>query len=77
MLALGPIGDKPTRRRDLCNNAALYNYPYEHHGPATRETLLDLWARWVDWLEIHVKNHGRVEEEIDPEPVAGTSGKNR
>ncbi len=27
--------------------AALYMYPYEDHGPATRESDLDQWARWV------------------------------
>lgn len=35
--------------------AALYKYPYENHGPAARETLLDLWARWVAWLEKYLK----------------------
>ncbi|MGV3709109.1 MAG: S9 family peptidase [Gemmatimonas sp.] len=37
-------------------NAALYMYPYEDHGPATKETILDQWARWVAWLDIYVKN---------------------
>ena len=37
-------------------NAALYMYPYEDHGPATEETLLDLWGRWTAWLDIYVKN---------------------
>lgn len=36
--------------------AALYIYPYEDHGPIARETLLDMWARWVEWLDIYVKN---------------------
>ena len=40
----------------LGKTAALYMYPYEHHGPATRETLLDLWARWSQWLDKYVKN---------------------
>jgi dipeptidyl aminopeptidase/acylaminoacyl peptidase len=35
--------------------AALYLYPYEDHGPATKETLLDLWGRWTAWLDIYVK----------------------
>jgi len=35
--------------------AALYMYPYEDHGPATKETLLDLWGRWTAWLDIYVK----------------------
>jgi dipeptidyl aminopeptidase/acylaminoacyl peptidase len=36
--------------------AALYMYPYEGHGPVSRETTLDLWARWVAWLDMYVKN---------------------
>jgi dipeptidyl aminopeptidase/acylaminoacyl peptidase len=40
---------------------ALYNYPYEDHGPATRETLLDLWGRWTAWLDLYVKNAGKTE----------------
>ena len=40
-------------------NAALYMYPYEDHGPATQETLLDLWGRWTAWLDIYVKNANR------------------
>ncbi len=36
--------------------AALYLYPLEDHGPATRETLLDLWARWAAWLDKYVKH---------------------
>jgi len=40
----------------LGKTAAMYMYPFEDHGPATRETLLDLWGRWAAWLEVHVKN---------------------
>ena len=40
-------------------NAALYMYPYEDHGPATKETILDQWARWTAWLDIYVKNGGK------------------
>ena len=36
--------------------AALYMYPYEDHGPATKESDLDQWARWVAWLDLYVKN---------------------
>jgi dipeptidyl aminopeptidase/acylaminoacyl peptidase len=36
--------------------AALYMYPYEGHGPISKETTLDLWARWVAWLDTYVKN---------------------
>ena len=40
----------------LGKTTALYMYPYEDHGPASRETLLDLWARWGAWLDKYVKN---------------------
>ena len=40
----------------LGKDAALYMYPYEGHGPIARETNLDMWARWVAWLDLHVKN---------------------
>ena len=36
--------------------SSLYMYPYEDHGPATKETLLDQWARWTAWLDLYVKN---------------------
>jgi dipeptidyl aminopeptidase/acylaminoacyl peptidase len=39
----------------LDKTASLYIYPYEDHGPATEETLLDLWARWTAWLDRYVK----------------------
>jgi len=40
----------------LGKTVALYRYPFEDHGPAGRETLLDLWARWAAWLDKYVKN---------------------
>jgi dipeptidyl aminopeptidase/acylaminoacyl peptidase len=40
----------------LGKTASLYMYPYEDHGPATKETLLDQWARWTAWLDVYVKN---------------------
>jgi dipeptidyl aminopeptidase/acylaminoacyl peptidase len=46
----------------LGKTAALYMYPLEDHGPASRETLLDLWARWAAWLDKYVKNP------VKPEP---------
>lgn len=46
----------------LGKTAALYLYPYEGHGPATRETLLDLWARWIAWLDKYVKGGEQVAE---------------
>ena len=40
----------------LGKTTALYMYPLEDHGPASKETLLDLWARWAAWLDKYVKN---------------------
>ena len=40
----------------LGKTASLYKYPFEDHGPATHETTLDLWARWVAWLDLYVMN---------------------
>jgi hypothetical protein len=34
----------------------MYLYPYEDHGPASRATLLDLWARWTAWLDVHLRD---------------------
>jgi dipeptidyl aminopeptidase/acylaminoacyl peptidase len=48
----------------LGKTASLYMYPYEDHGPATVETTLDLWARWVAWLDKYVKNGGRDEPRV-------------
>ncbi len=49
----------------LGKNASMYLYPWENHGPAARETLLDLWARWVAWLDKWV---------MDPAPVGDHEG---
>jgi dipeptidyl aminopeptidase/acylaminoacyl peptidase len=40
----------------LGKTAAMYKYPFEDHGPATLETTLDLWGRWVAWLDLYVMN---------------------
>ncbi len=47
----------------LGKTTALYLYPLEDHGPASRETLLDLWARWAAWLDKYVKNPPRPDAE--------------
>ncbi len=36
--------------------AALYEYPYEDHSVATYTSDLDLWARWLAWFDVYVKN---------------------
>ena len=43
----------------LGKDAAMYLYPFEDHGPATKETLLDLWARWAAWLDVHLAEEER------------------
>jgi len=43
----------------------LVEYPYEDHGPASRETVLDYWARALDWFDRYVKN-------APPPSTAGT-----
>jgi dipeptidyl aminopeptidase/acylaminoacyl peptidase len=40
----------------LNKTSALFLYPYEDHGPATKETDLDQWARFIAWFDIYVKN---------------------
>ena len=40
----------------LGKTAALYEYPFEDHGPAAEQTLLDLWARWTAWLDKWLMN---------------------
>lgn len=40
----------------LGKTTSLYMYPFEDHGPATKETNLDMWARWISWLDTYVKN---------------------
>ncbi|MFC1556328.1 prolyl oligopeptidase family serine peptidase, partial [candidate division KSB1 bacterium] len=47
----------------LGRDVSLYMYPYEHHGPATVETTLDLWSRWIAWLDKYVKNPEEKEDE--------------
>lgn len=39
----------------LGKDASMYLYPYEDHGPASRDTLLDLWGRWTAFLDVHLK----------------------
>ena len=41
--------------------ASLYMYPYEDHGPATHESDLDQWARWIAWFDVYVKNAAKKE----------------
>ena len=59
------VGTWPTNSRRMFHalngigkTAAMYMYPHEAHGPAAKETILDLWTRWVNWLDHYVKNEG-------------------
>jgi dienelactone hydrolase len=62
----------------LGKTTALYYYPYEDHGPAGRETLLDLWARWAAWLDKYVKNpQPVVKPAAAPAPARGGGGGTR
>jgi dipeptidyl aminopeptidase/acylaminoacyl peptidase len=48
--------------------AAMYMYPYEDHGQIALETRLDMWARWMAWLDKYVKNPAPAKkEETKPE----------
>jgi len=51
--------------KGLGARAELVTYPYEAHGYAARETLLDCVARMIDWYDRYVKNAGA------PQPAAG------
>lgn len=64
------VGTWPTNSRRMFHalngigkEAALYLYPHEGHGPASEQTLLDLWTRWVDWLDYYVKEGGSAAAE--------------
>ncbi|MCP4725204.1 MAG: prolyl oligopeptidase family serine peptidase, partial [bacterium] len=46
----------------LGKTTSLYIYPYEHHGPITLQTQLDMWARWVQWMDMYVMNPEKYKE---------------
>ncbi|MGE0553468.1 MAG: prolyl oligopeptidase family serine peptidase [Gemmatimonadales bacterium] len=50
----------------LGKTTSMYLYPFEDHGPATEETLLDLWARWSAWLDKYVKHAGSKDKKSSP-----------
>jgi dipeptidyl aminopeptidase/acylaminoacyl peptidase len=53
----------------LGKEAAMYLYPFEDHGPATQETLLDLWARWTAWLDVHLGPADRAIVSDQPQAI--------
>jgi dipeptidyl aminopeptidase/acylaminoacyl peptidase len=48
----------------LGKTTSMYLYPFEDHGPATKETLLDLWGRWSAWLDKYVKNPTKKDKTV-------------
>lgn len=54
----------------LGKKTALYQYPFEGHSPISRESVHDLWARWCEWLDTHVKHHGQKRAPATVEPKA-------
>jgi len=40
----------------LGKTVTLVQYPYEDHGPAGRESVLDYWARVIEWFDKYVKS---------------------
>jgi dipeptidyl aminopeptidase/acylaminoacyl peptidase len=59
------VGTWPTHSRRMFHElngigktAAMYIYPHEAHVPASEETLLDLWTRWIQWMDHYVKDKG-------------------
>ncbi len=46
--------------------AALYMYPYEDHSVATYASDLDLWGRWVAWMDTYVKGTGAQPRTVVP-----------
>ena len=42
----------------LGKTVSLVEYPYEDHGPAARESVLDYWARVIEWYDRYVKEAG-------------------
>jgi dipeptidyl aminopeptidase/acylaminoacyl peptidase len=52
--------------KGLGARAELVTYPYEAHGYAARETLLDCVARMIDWYDRYVKNAGAAQPAPSP-----------
>jgi dipeptidyl aminopeptidase/acylaminoacyl peptidase len=52
----------------LGKTVQLVEYPFEDHGPAARETVLDYWARAIEWLDRYVKNAGPAAPAPRPAP---------
>jgi dipeptidyl aminopeptidase/acylaminoacyl peptidase len=44
---------------------SLIEYPFEDHGPAARESVLDYWTRVIEWFDRYVKT--------DAKPTAGSA----
>ena len=55
---------------NLGKDAVLYVYPFESHTIRAMENKLDMWARWIDWFDLHVKEAG-ARVEVAPAPTEG------
>ncbi len=51
----------------LDKTAVLYEYPYESHGPRAIESYLDLWKRFLDFMDEYVKNPQPADDEVAEE----------
>ena len=70
-MVIGNVGTDPDNSirlfhalNGLGKTVSLYMYPLEDHGPAAKETQLDLWARWAAWLDKYVKNPEQAEKPV-------------
>jgi dipeptidyl aminopeptidase/acylaminoacyl peptidase len=66
------VGTNPVHSKNMYHmlesigkDAVLYMYPHEDHGQRAQESILDMWARWVAWLDLHVKGNKAEQKEGD------------
>ncbi len=71
------VGTNPIHAKNMYHmlesigkESVLYMYPHEDHGQRASETVLDMWTRWVAWLDKYVKSSG-----VATEPAAATEKK--
>jgi dipeptidyl aminopeptidase/acylaminoacyl peptidase len=64
------VGTNPIHAKNMYHmlesigkESVLYMYPHEDHGQRCEETVLDMWTRWVAWLDKYVMNYGKVTSE--------------
>jgi dipeptidyl aminopeptidase/acylaminoacyl peptidase len=52
---------------NLGKTAVLFEYPYESHTPRSIENKLDMWARFIEWFDLYVKEPAEGPESVAPE----------